>query len=62
MREYIAKWFILVAIFIRSSFTKAWIEAKKWLLCVLAALVGELASEALDFNDLWHSSTFHRFW
>jgi hypothetical protein len=25
-------------------------------------LVGDLANEVLDFNDLWYSSTFHRFW
>ncbi len=35
MRERRAKWFIDVAIFSRSSFTNAQIEAKMWLLWVL---------------------------
>ncbi len=52
MRERRAKWFIDVAIFSRSSFTNAQIEAKMWLLWVLIVLVGDLANEALDFNDL----------
>ena len=52
MRERRAKWFSFVASFIRSSFTNAQIEAKQWLDCVLIVLVGDLANEALDFNDL----------
>ncbi len=61
-RERSAKWFIFVVIFIRSSFTKAQIEAKTWFDCVLMVLVGDFAKEALLFNDLWYSSTFHRLW
>jgi len=41
-----------VTSFIRSNFTNAQIEQKTWLDCVLMVLVGDFASEALDFNDL----------